>query len=341
MKKFALLVLGVALSFSVASAQDTLIFEDFNDTLIGGINDAYIEDFPPGILNDTTWYNYDEDGNSDASGGGFPEGMFVFTGGFAPVDTLDPCMGANSWTTPNTAVSNWLFLPAITITNGSTAWLKWKSAPTQTPYYLDGYEIRISTTINDHQTAFTDTVFTAAEYTGGAATGGNDYSNYTFSPGWVHGMDGLWTECSTCLVATDSARQNGIQRPDSVSLAAYDNMTIYIAFHHNSTDDFLISWDDILVTEDTDITFGIEDANDFYGQVYPNPATDFVNVKFDAVTYHNARVEMINSNGQMVYTAPLMDANSRIQLTNFSGGVYYVKIIADEGSMVEKLIVNK
>lgn len=341
MKKIALLVIGLFVSFSVVSAQDTLLWENFNDTLIGGINDAYIEDFPPGVYDDTTWYNFNEDGNTDASGGSLPEGMFLFTGGFAPVDSSDPCMAANSWTSPATAASNWLFLPAITITNGATAWLKWKSAPTQTPYYLDGYEIRISTTINDYQTAYTDVVFDAAEYTGGANTGGNVYSNYTFSSGWVHGLDGLWTECSTCTTTVDSSRQNGIQRPDSVSLAAYDNMTIYIAFHHNSTDDFLISWDDILVTEDIDVTFGVESENDFKGQVYPNPATDYVNVKYDAVLYHNARVEMINSSGQMVYNANLIEANNRIDLTNYSAGVYYVKIMADEGSMVQKVVVNK
>jgi len=341
MKKIALLVMGLFISFSVATAQDTLLWENFNDTLIGGINDAYIEDFPPGIYNDTTWYNFDEDGNTDASGGSLPEAWFMFTGGFAPIDSLDPCLSANSWTTPGTAVSNWLFLPAIQITDGASAWLKWKSAPTQTPYYLDGYEIRISTTINDHQSSYTDIMYTAAEYTGGANTGGNVYSNYTFSSGWVHGLDGLWTECSTCLTPVDSSRQNGIQRPDSVSLAAYDNMVIYIAFRHTSTDDFLISLDDILVIENTDITFGVEDENDFLGQVYPNPATNYVNVKFDANLYHNARVEMINSNGQVIYTANLVEANTRLDLQDVAAGVYYVKITADEGSMVEKVVVNK
>lgn len=349
MKKIALLVMGVLMSFSVAKAQDTLIFEDFNDTnAVGGFYTNTIFDFPPGVYNDTMWYDFDEDQFADANAR--PTAWFVnLGGGFAYPDTLDFCLMSSSWFSSPDVASNWLFLPAIQITDGASATLSWVSAPRQTPYYLDGYEVLISTTTNDYQTSYTDLVYTAGEYVSGATTGGGDFSNYTFStPGFLHGQDGSYivfdagsdgTAADTTVI--DSARFLGVQRLQTVSLSAYDNMVIYIAFHHNSDDDNLIALDDILVTENTDVTFSIDDPNEFVGQVYPNPATNFVNVKFDIEQYHNARVEMINSNGQMIYSAPLTTANNRIDLEDVAAGVYFVKIIADEGSMVEKVVVNK
>jgi hypothetical protein len=338
------LIIGV----SFIRAQDTLLYEGFNDTIDpDGWYLNTVLDFPPGINNDTLWYDYDEDGNSDANGR--PAAWYMsLNGGFTYPDTTDGCLMASSWFTPFAQASNWLFTPAIQITDGASAWLKWRSAPRQTPYFLDGYEVFISTTTNDYQTAFTDLVYTAAEYTAGATTLGGDFSSYTFStPGFIHGLDGNFITFDAAsdgsaadTTVIDSARYKGVQRLDSVSLAAYDNMIIYIAFHHNSDDDNLISIDDILVTENTDPTFSIDPANNFDGQVYPNPASDFINVKFNIEQYHNARVEMVNSNGQTIYTAPLTTMHQKIDVSNVAGGVYFVKIKADEGSMVEKVIVN-
>src|SRR5688572_11224683 len=340
MRKIVLLLTGAFLSMSMVSGQDTLLYENFEDTLIGGINDAYIEDFPPGITGDTTWYNYDEDGLADGSGGSRP-GLWYLTTGYGLQDTNDICMTGNSWTNDAVnPVANWLFLPAIQITDGASAWLKWKAAPFQTPRYCDGYEIRISTTTNDYQTSYTDIVYTAGEYESGAPTGPN-YANYVFSTGFIHGEDGLYRDYSECVDLIDSSRWRGIQRPDSVSLAAYDNMMIYIAFKHNTTDDNLMGIDDILVIENTDPFFSVETLPDFAGSVYPNPATDFVNVNFDINQYTNARVEMVNSNGQMIYSNLLTTANHKIDLQQISAGVYFVKIIADEGQMVRKVVVNK
>lgn len=75
--------------------------------------------------------------------------------------------------------------------------------------------------------------------------------------------------------------------------------------------------------------------------VYPNPATDFANVNFDITQYHNASVQILNSNGQSIYSSLLTTQNHRIDLQNIAAGVYFVKIMADEGSIVRKLVVNK
>jgi len=351
MKKLYLL-----LSFGIftlsTQAQDTLLWENFNDTIIGQTVDDLINDAPSGLTDDPLWYSYDEDQLGDGSGASRPGDWFLFSGGFAAVDSLDVCAGSNSWTNDaSTPVRNWLVLPTIQITDGASAVLKWKSAPRQTPYYLDGYQVLISATTND-VTAFTDVVFDAGQYISGpynAGTNccnGGDYSLYTFSAGMIHGDDGTFVQFTDegddmpgDSTAGDSARFIGVQKEFSVPLTAYDNQKIYIAFLHNSTDDNLLSLDDILVTENSDITFGVEGENSFAGSVYPNPANAFVNVSFDFLQYHNVKVELVDNQGHVLYST-LATANMQINTEQVASGVYFVKVTADEGSMVKKVVIT-
>lgn len=345
MRKIVLLGMGLFMGFTAVSAQDTLIYENFDDTIIGTFwNYAIDDNYPNAILNDTMWYNYDEDQIPDASGGSRP-GFWYLTTGYGLQDTNDIILSSNSWTNDGVnSVKNWLILPAIQITDGASAWLKWNASPFQTPRFCDGYEVRISTTDNDLP-SFTDVVYTAAEYQSGAPTGnaysGGVYTNYVFSSGFQHGADGQYIDCSECVDLIDSSRWRGLQRPDSVSLAAYDNMKIYIAFYHNTTDDNILGIDDILVIENTDPFFSVETLPDFAASVYPNPASAFINVRFDIEKYHNAQVQMMNNSGQMIYAAQLNEEYHQIDLTNIAAGAYFIKFIADEGTMVKKVVVTK
>ncbi len=347
MKKIALLLTGLFVGFSAANAQDTLVYENFNDTIPIPNN---FGNYPNAILNDTMWTNWDEDGIADGSTNGDRPGEWWWTYPYTIADSTahSSCFASSSWTNDAaTPVANWLISNSIQITDGASAMVSWLSAPYQTPYYCDGYVVLVSTTTNDLD-QFTDTLFVAAEYVSGAATGGNNFANYTFSPGFVHGLDGNYMEFNPDFdnnpadtTTADRARMTGLLQPFSASLAAYDNMKIYIAWKHNAHDDNLLIIDDLLVTETTDPTFSIESLPEVAGQVYPNPATDYVNVKFDIEQYHNAHVQLVNSNGQVVYTSALTTANSRIDLQNIAAGVYFVKITSDEGNMVKKLVVNK
>lgn len=351
MKKFYLF-LSLALCAGVTQAQDTLLWENFNDTIIGTTVDDLINDAPSGVIDDPLWYSYDEDQLGDGSGGSRPGDWFLFTGGFANVDTSDVCAGSNSWTNDAvTPVQNWLVLPTIQITDGASAVLKWKAAPRQTPYYLDGYQVLISTTTNE-VTAFTDVVYDAGQYVSGPFNGGSnccnggDYSLYTFSTGFVHGQDGTFVQFTDegdgtagDTTAGDSARWIGVQKDFSVSLAAYDNQKIYIAFLHNSTDDNLLSLDDILITETTDPTFGIDETSSFAGSVFPNPANAFVNVNYDLSKYHDVKVQMVDNQGHTIYSA-VATGNMQINTQNVAAGVYYVKVTANEGNMVSKVVIT-
>ncbi len=343
MNKHYLLLISLLFSLAAHAQLNVLFSENFEDNTQ---LDYIFEDIPPGILNDQYAYNYDEDQLPDGSPSNRP-GVWFLTYGFADVDSSSIVFCSNSWTNNSTQpVKNWFILPAIQITDGATAVLRWKSAPYQTPYYLDGYKVLISTTTNDIN-AFTDTVFIAAEYISGSFILGGNYAAYTFSPGFVHGLDGTYIQHNpngdgdiSTPSSGDTARNIGVLREFTVSLSNYDDQKIYIAFLHESTDDNLLSIDDIVVEEVTDIYFSVEDhQSGFAVSMYPNPANQYVNIAYDANTVSPLSVEILDETGKVLLsqkTTPF----TKIQTDGFANGVYLVRLTGAQGSLVKKLIVQ-
>lgn len=356
MRKIYLSLLWAVLSSGHVMAQDTLLWENFNDTLFGESLEDLFPDAPSGILQDTLWYSFDNDMLPDGSPPpARPGNWFLLARGFADADSSDICAASNSWTNnPHTPVDNWLILPYLQITDGNSALLKWKSAPHQSPYYLDGYRVLVSTTTNDIS-AFTDTLFTAAEYLSGPyidamnCCNGGDFLLYHFSNGFVHGADGQYLQFTSAgdstpgdTTAGDSARFIGVQREFSVNLSAYDDQQIYIAFQHYSTDDNLISIDDILVTENTDPAFGVDDPEpEVYISVFPNPASGVLTIsgafgqKQDA-----AIVEIFNMAGQLIYRNLNASQKLQIDVSSYAEGLYQVRVIAAGKTSSKKVIVH-
>lgn len=338
MKKIYLLLFCLGLFTTLSNAQDTLLWENFEDTIIGDISGNYFEDLPSGVTDDSNWYNYDEDQLPDGSGNNRPS-AWGLTYGFADVDSTSIVAYSNSWTNDGaTFVKNWLITPAIQLTDTS-ARVYWKTAPFQTPYYCDGYKIYVSSATND-VSDFT-ALYTAGQYESGACDNSNNYAAYTFSSGFIHGQDGTFTQLDPAsLDGCDSSRQRGVLREFSLSLSAYAGQKVYIAFVHETIDDNLLSLDDILVTEFTDPTFGVEENTTMVGSVYPNPADQFINLSFDMSSYHNMNVSLVDSKGATLYTSALTTGNAQINTSNIANGIYYVKIKSDEGSRIEKVVIN-
>lgn len=280
MKNLYLMIMLV-LSVGVATAQnDTLLYENFDVDPTAGY-----ALFNSG--NDTVWVNFDSDGIPDFNNR--PPEWFWSDIGFASVDTLDGCLYSSSWLL-NYAPGNrnYLITPPIYISDAN-AQLHWKSAPRQTPRYIDGYTVMVSTTDN-MESSFTDTLFQAAQFLSGT---GNDWANYTFSPGFVHGLDGTYIEFDG-----DSGAYLGEQRPFTESLAAYAGQTIYIAFLHDADDDNLISLDDILVTGT--LTSLNEVKNSIALSVYPNPANNKIELSYQLLKTAPVSVVVYDLSGKEV-----------------------------------------
>jgi hypothetical protein len=70
--------------------------------------------------------------------------------------------------------------------------------------------------------------------------------------------------------------------------------------------------------------------NDF--QIYPNPASDYLNVKMQSSNYNSS---IYNSLGQKVNVSL---SENRIDISNLSNGIYYIKIETETGSATKKFI---
>jgi hypothetical protein len=327
MKKLRLFTLILTAAVSQAVAQgDTLLFEDFTV-------DPTANYLPVNSGNDLVWVNYDVDGLADANGR--PQEWFWSDGGFASVDSVDACLFSSSWLAgflPGNR--NWLITPPLNIVD-ATAVLSWASAPRQTPLYVDGYSILVSTTDNI-ESSFTTTLFQAGQYETGS---GNDFSAYTFSPGFVHGQDGTYIEFDP---AADSSRFIGVLRPFSESLAQFSGQTIYIAFVHDSDDDNLMALDDILVTGTlstgiSEISQGLEMG------ISPNPAADKIELAYALSSTSSVRATVYDITGKAVKTTGnvmQMAGNQRlaINISDLAAGTYSVVLETKESKLTNTFV---
>jgi len=76
---------------------------------------------------------------------------------------------------------------------------------------------------------------------------------------------------------------------------------------------------------------------DIITSMYPNPASDVVNVKCNKMINS---IQIINQNGQIIYTTTVNNVETTINTTNLSAGYYFVRVITDESAHSVKLIVK-
>lgn len=342
MKKIYLLAMSfVALTAFETKAQDTLTYESFNFQVFF---DNMVDDIvpPPGTTTDPLWYSYDEDGLSDGSGSGTRPGGWFAVQPYSDVDTLDnSAIGANSWFTGPAAASNWLISPSFTLRSNDT--LFWRSAPSQTPRYLDGYKVYISTTTNDNLSflgAGSALLFTAAEMT--ALGSDTTFSTYSFSSGFVHGQDGTYID-----IATTSAPilHNGQLRPFFVPLTAYAGQTVFIAFHHDAFDDNLISIDDFMI-RGSSVAAGVEEAAAELGlNVFPNPSADQAQVSYSLTAETAVTISIYDVTGKLISTENKGTQSagrhfSGINTSAMANGFYTVCVQTETSRSTSKLIVK-
>lgn len=87
-------------------------------------------------------------------------------------------------------------------------------------------------------------------------------------------------------------------------------------------------------------TASIENEDNFSVYVYPNPATNFINVKFNVDNYANAILTITNVQGQKVSTKKVTSQNEMVDVSILSKGVYFVNITGLGIFTTKKIIVN-
>ncbi len=93
-----------------------------------------------------------------------------------------------------------------------------------------------------------------------------------------------------------------------------------------------------LAVEFTYSVEGIEDIKAANVNIYPNPASSFINVSADKLS----KIDVYNSVGQLVYSQNVNEDNVNIDTESWANGLYYINLETLDGAKVsQKVIVNK
>ncbi len=82
--------------------------------------------------------------------------------------------------------------------------------------------------------------------------------------------------------------------------------------------------------------------NDLQLNIFPNPATDFVNVRLNESFSGSGKVTIFDMSSSIVNTENLLNQNARIDISNLVAGVYLVKVEDGMGqfSEVKRIVKN-
>lgn len=68
--------------------------------------------------------------------------------------------------------------------------------------------------------------------------------------------------------------------------------------------------------------------------VYPNPATDYLNISCVQMN----KIEIVNALGQVVYSNSIVNNDFTVDLTSYSKGFYFIRLSGDNGTVIKKFI---
>jgi aryl-phospho-beta-D-glucosidase BglC (GH1 family) len=98
--------------------------------------------------------------------------------------------------------------------------------------------------------------------------------------------------------------------------------------------------DRFVITSDTDASVNEEQAQVPMFSVYPNPAGNHLNVRFNS-TFNDGTVELYNILGELVKRDKLNGGTTTLQLNNLSKGVYFLKAVINQSKpLTQKIIIQ-
>ena len=83
----------------------------------------------------------------------------------------------------------------------------------------------------------------------------------------------------------------------------------------------------------------IEETTNNTFEVYPNPASDVVNIKFNDAT--NAAISVLNLAGKEVMTSTVNGTQTSFSTSSLTNGVYLIKVSNGTDVQITKVIVRK
>ncbi|MFZ4477651.1 MAG: T9SS type A sorting domain-containing protein [Saprospiraceae bacterium] len=325
----------------ISFAPDTLLKETFEID-----PSEEMLSYPNG--DDIFWVNWDKDGAPTNCAfdpeNGFPLGTWYweYDLGIAPSSQVNNAFTSCSFGLPAFRNQNWLITPPIYVEDSTYA-LSWRSLALQGPFLTDGYHVLISETGN-FPANFTDTIFGASETTTPYAVSYSlgfplDVSKYTFSPGYLHANSYTDTAYFKISEADGTNFYQGKMEPHRYWLKDYVGKSVYVAFLHDSYDDYILQLDDILVARDALIATTSPNAQPFGFQIQPNPASDQLTFQWQLDT--PVLIRIFSATGQLCWQSPELEQGSapyKADLTKLPSGVYHCVLHTNAGMVSQRLI---
>lgn len=76
-------------------------------------------------------------------------------------------------------------------------------------------------------------------------------------------------------------------------------------------------------------------------KIYPNPANEMLNVEFKMLNGDNAKLEIINSVGQVVQTTQLLNQTTVINTKELSNGLYFITLKTGTTTLTKKIVIQR
>ncbi len=119
-----------------------------------------------------------------------------------------------------------------------------------------------------------------------------------------------------------------------------DEGSVFITWSSNASVNYP-GWE---ITYEID-NVGVEEQEAFTQlDIFPNPATDALNVNFNLDNTQTVEIRLVNVTGEAIYNNVLSNVtgqiNNRIDVSNFAKGIYILNISGAEGSVNKKVIIK-
>jgi len=90
---------------------------------------------------------------------------------------------------------------------------------------------------------------------------------------------------------------------------------------------------------------GVEEPEAFAElDVFPNPATDALNVNFHLENSLSIEMRLVSVTGEAIYTDKLTNVSGtishKIDISNFAKGIYILNLTSGEGTVNKKVIIK-
>jgi hypothetical protein len=221
-------------------------------------------------------------------------------------------VAATSWFSPAGQADNWIeFGPIhVPVAGGTLSWNH--NIPDGS--FRDGYEVLVNTTGLSHTNYTNAAVFTVAD--DDPSTAGDTATTPHY--GWY---------------------------PRQANLNAYAGQDVYIAFHHNAYDEFVLQLTNMILTEGN-LSTGIKNNTNGFaiGSNVPNPASNATAISYNLEKNSTVSFSVTDLTGKMMYAENLGNVSAgdhtvNLNTASYTSGMYFYNFVINGNKVTRKFVV--